>query len=249
VLVSGASQGLVRLGVFTAAAGTLLAGCSSAGTFASKAKEPTATATKGPTATAAPTGCAAPPTDIKNPNLSWPKEPAMTMDATKAYTMTLKTNCGDIVIRMDAAKVPHTVNSFAFLASKGFYNGSFCHRLATDSGLQMLQCGDASVGPVPKSTDGTGTPGYSFADENLAGAAYPAGTAAMANAGPNTNGSQFFLVYGDSGLGPLYTPFGTVTQGLDILQKIAAAGIAQPASSDGTGRPVQPVELESVTVS
>jgi peptidyl-prolyl cis-trans isomerase B (cyclophilin B) len=112
----------------------------------------------------------------------------------------------------------------------------------------MLQCGDAKSGATPKDSDGSGTPGYNFADENLAGATYPAGTVAMANSGPNTNGGQFFLVFGDTQLDPLYTPFGTIKSGLDILKKVAAAGISNPSAQDATGRPTQPVELESVTV-
>jgi peptidyl-prolyl cis-trans isomerase B (cyclophilin B) len=171
----------------------------------------------------------------------------MTIDPAKQYTMTLDTSQGQIVVKMDAAKAPHTVNSFDFLAAHKFFDGSYCHRLSTGPGLQMLQCGDPTAGATPKETDGTGGPGYTFQDENLKGATYPAGTVAMANAGANTNGSQFFVVYGDSQLPPAYTPFGTITSGLDVLTKVAAAGITDPGQ-DGTGRPKLPVELRSVTV-
>jgi len=172
----------------------------------------------------------------------------MSIDATKKYTMTIHTDQGDIVIAMDAAKTPHTVNSMNFLASQHFYDGSYCHRLSTTPNLQMLQCGDPKAGATPKASDGSGGPGYTFQDENLAGAAYPDGTVAMANAGPNTNGSQFFLVFGDSRLAPAYTPFGTITAGHEILVHVASGGIAK-AGSDGTGRPTVPVQIKSVTVS
>jgi peptidyl-prolyl cis-trans isomerase B (cyclophilin B) len=178
---------------------------------------------------------------------SWSKEPAMTIDPAKKYSMTLHTSQGDIVIAMDAAKAPHTVNSMNFLASRQFFDGTYCHRLSTSPGLQMLQCGDPNVGATPKDTDGTGGPGYKFQDENLAGATYPDGTVAMANAGPNTNGSQFFLVFGDSQLDPAYTPFGTITDGHEILIHVMSGGIASPGP-DGTGRPTIPVQLKSVTV-
>jgi peptidyl-prolyl cis-trans isomerase B (cyclophilin B) len=179
---------------------------------------------------------------------SWSKEPPMTIDQSKKYTMVLHTSQGDITIAMDAAKAPHTVNSFNFLASQHFFDGSYCHRLSTTPSLQMLQCGDPTAGATPKSTDGQNGPGYQFQDENLAGAAYPAGTVAMANAGPNTNGSQFFLVFGDSQLPPSYTPFGTITDGMGVLVHVASGGVADPGQ-DGTGRPTIPVQLTSVTVS
>jgi len=105
-----------------------------------------------------------------------------------------------------------------------------------------LQCGD------PTGT-GKGGPGYKFNDENLAGATYPAGTLAMANAGPNTNGSQFFLVYQDTkGLAPSYTPFGEVVSGLSVLQSVAKAGFGPPLNPSGGGQPKEKVVIESVTV-
>jgi len=153
--------------------------------------------------------------------------------------MTLDTSEGDIVIALNAAKAPHTVNSFNFLAGQKFFNGSRCHRLTTE-GIYVLQCGD------PTGT-GTGGPGYQFQDENLTGATYPAGTVAMANAGANTNGSQFFLVYKDAALPPSYTPFGTITSGMDVVQKVAAGG-SDNSNGSGDGRPNINVVLNSVTV-
>jgi peptidyl-prolyl cis-trans isomerase B (cyclophilin B) len=135
-----------------------------------------------------------------------------------------------------------TVNSFVFLAQQDYFNHTHCHRLTT-SGLYVLQCGD------PTGT-GTGGPGYTFPDEYLndpaiAGGTYPAGTVAMANSGPNPNGSQFFLVYQASQLSAAYTPFGTITSGLDILQHIAADGV----SGGGTdGAPKDMVYINSVPV-
>ncbi|WP_084514237.1 peptidylprolyl isomerase [Nocardia acidivorans] len=168
----------------------------------------------------------------------WPTEPALTIDQNAAYTANLETNCGTITIALEAARAPHTVNSFVFLAGEQYFDNTKCHRLTTE-GIFVLQCGD----PTAK---GTGGPGYKFADENLAGATYPAGTVAMANAGPNTNGSQFFLVYKDSQLPPSYTPFGRITGGLDVLGNIAAAGV-QDGSGDGA--PAADVSLNTVSTS
>jgi peptidyl-prolyl cis-trans isomerase B (cyclophilin B) len=163
-------------------------------------------------------------------------EPKLTTDPTD-YTATIITNCGTIVATLDGKNAPHTVNSFAFLSAKGYFDGTICHRLTT-AGIYVLQCGD------PTGT-GTGGPGYTIPDENLKGATYPTGTLAMANTGqPHTGGSQFFLVYEDTQLPPQYTPFGTVTKGLDVLKAIAAAGSNPP----GDGSPVQPVVIESFAV-
>jgi len=156
-----------------------------------------------------------------------------------ATSITFATNCGDIVVALDPA-APATVASEVFLASQGFYDGTICHRLTTD-GIFVLQCGDPAG-------DGTGGPGYSVPDENLPAdgeANYPAGTVAMANAGPGTAGSQFFVVYDDTTLPGDYTIWGTVTSGLDIVQEIASVGV----EDDGVdGAPRQPVYIESATV-
>ncbi|MEU2792434.1 peptidylprolyl isomerase [Streptomyces sp. NPDC007100] len=181
----------------------------------------------------------------------WDKEPAMSVDTSASYTMKLETTCGDIGLKLDAAKAPHTVNSFAFLAGKEFFDHSKCHRLV-DQGLYVLQCGD------PTGT-GAGTPGYTIPDENLKdprlkGNVYPAGTVAMANRYDgksdktrNSGGSQFFLVYQDSELPPNYTPFGTVTEGMDVLKKIAAAGSTYDPSTRNTA-PNATVVIDRATV-
>ncbi|MGI5246303.1 peptidylprolyl isomerase [Dactylosporangium sp. CA-139066] len=143
---------------------------------------------------------------------------------------TIQTNLGPIGLQLYADRAPCTVNSFVHLSRDDFYSDTPCHRLTTD-GLYVLQCGD------PSGT-GTGTPGYQFGEENLPTTVppYPRGTLAMANAGPGTNGSQFFLVYKDSDIPADYTVFGTVTSGLDLLDRIAAAGTA-------TGGPDGPPKL------
>ncbi|WP_345678966.1 peptidylprolyl isomerase [Yinghuangia aomiensis] len=168
--------------------------------------------------------------------MSFPSPP-MTIDPSGSYTMTLKTNCGTVAFKLDAAKAPTTVNSFAFLSSKGYFDHSPCHRLTTE-GIYVLQCGD------PTGT-GSGGPGYQFSDENLAGATYPKGTLAMANAGPGTNGSQFFIVWNDTQLPPNYTPFGTVTDGMDVVRRIADAGV-EGGATDGT--PKAGVVVDTMTV-
>src|SRR4051794_23802221 len=179
-------------------------------------------------------GCTAPSSTAPQKQ-HYASEPKVTIEPT-TYTATIATNCGTITVALDGKAAPHTVNSFAFLAGKHYFDNTKCHRLTT-SGIFVLQCGD------PTGTGG-GTPGYEFRDENLSGATYPAGTVAMANAGPGTNGSQFFFVYADTPLPPAYTPFGKVTSGLDILKAVAAKGSNPP----GDGAPKQPVTITSFTV-
>ncbi|GII80844.1 peptidyl-prolyl cis-trans isomerase [Sphaerisporangium rufum] len=168
---------------------------------------------------------------------------------TKAKTMTIATNHGDLVVDLATAKAPCTVNSFAFLAKKKYFAGTKCHRMGPAS-FPMLQCGDPLAKADGKNpTDGQGGPGYRFADENLSGAKYSRGVVAMANSGPGTNGSQFFIILGDLQLPPNYTPFGTVTKGLKILDDVAKKGVLEGGMGDGTGAPKDPVEFKSVTIS
>ncbi|MFF0782169.1 peptidylprolyl isomerase [Streptomyces sp. NPDC003720] len=179
--------------------------------------------------------------------LSWKKEPAMTIDTSAKYTMKLATTCGDIDLSLKASAAPHTVNSFDFLAGKGYFDHTKCHRL-TAEGIFVLQCGD------PTAT-GSGGPGYTIPDENLKDKSlkantYPAGTVAMANTGQkHTGGSQFFLVYRDSPLPPSYTPFGTVTDaGMKVLKKIAAAGAQAADPTTGNTAPNATVVIDKATV-
>ena len=159
--------------------------------------------------------------------------------AAQPYDVRFHTTQGMITVQMLTDKAPCTTFSFRFLASQGYFNKTHCHRL-TIQGIFVLQCGD------PTGT-GSGAPGYAFNDENLAGATYPAGTVAMANAGPNTNGSQFFFTWKDTTLPPLYTPFGTVIGGMDVLQKIAAAG-DDSQNGPGDGYPTRYTEFRSVQI-
>ncbi|MFJ2776509.1 MULTISPECIES: peptidylprolyl isomerase [unclassified Kitasatospora] len=159
--------------------------------------------------------------------------------AAKPYSATLRTSQGAITFQALTGQAPCTTFSFRFLAEHDYFDRSHCHRLTTQR-IFVLQCGD------PTGT-GSGGPGYSFPDENLTGATYPAGTVAMANAGPDTNGSQFFFVWKDTRLSPAYTPFGRVTAGLDVLQKIAAGG-EDDQNSPGDGFPTLPVNIRNVKI-
>ncbi|MEZ0089817.1 peptidylprolyl isomerase [Streptacidiphilus sp. EB129] len=237
--------GAVVVGLVAVAGGAwaLTSSSSKKATTASAAATPSASAsTTAKAAAVHVAGCSAAAPGAPTTQ-QWKTEPAMTVDTTTTYTATIATNCGDITLKLDPAKAPHTVNSFVYLAGQHFFDHVKCHRLTT-GGLSVLQCGD------PTGT-GSGGPGYSFKDENLTdpsikGGTYPAGTVAMANSGANTNGSQFFLVYKDSQLPANYTPFGTITGGMDILQKVAAAG-TDNANGTGDGAPLQSVVMNTVT--
>jgi peptidyl-prolyl cis-trans isomerase B (cyclophilin B) len=168
--------------------------------------------------------------------------PATPSSGAATRTVTISTSRGPIVLRVDAAKAPCTVNSFVHLIEKKYYDGTACHRLTTER-IFVLQCGDPTG-------QGSGGPGYEFDNENLPAASdanYPTGTVAMANAGPGTNGSQFFIIYRDTTLPPNYTVFGQVTQGLDVIQAVAAAGV-DPARGGGDGAPKLPITLTALSV-
>jgi peptidyl-prolyl cis-trans isomerase B (cyclophilin B) len=183
-------------------------------------------------------------------------KPPTAPDYSSAYTATINTNLGKIGINLLNSKATCTVNSFVHLASADFWNKSQCHRVTTTGGLYVLQCGDPYATAEAKLTckqsigsPGTGGPGYQFASENLTGATYKAGTVAMANSGgSDTNGSQFFLVYKNTSLPAQYTPFGTITSGMDILQKVAKAGTSCVYSGPGDGAPKEKVIINSVTI-
>ncbi|MCK6066298.1 MULTISPECIES: peptidylprolyl isomerase [Microbacterium] len=163
-----------------------------------------------------------------------PAEPTVTGE----LTAVVETSAGAIPMTLDAEGVPCTVGSFVSLAEQSYFTDTPCHRLTT-SGIFVLQCGD------PSGT-GRGGPGYSYPDELDGTETYPAGTVAMANAGPDTNGSQFFLVYEDSELPPSYTVFGQLApEGLEVVRTIAAAG-AEGGQPDGA--PATPVTITGVTV-
>jgi cyclophilin family peptidyl-prolyl cis-trans isomerase len=156
--------------------------------------------------------------------------PPMSIDPNKTYTALIKTSMGDMTAELYAKDAPNTVNNFVFLSREGFYNGVIFHRIIKEF---MVQTGD------PEGT-GRGGPGYRFNDELKGPQTYTKGTLAMANAGPNTQGSQFFICHGPraESLPKNYSIFGKVTQGLDVLDKIAGVQIR----AGPTGEPSQPVD-------
>ena len=178
---------------------------------------------------------------------------ATAVSAEGVAEVTLATSQGTIGLNLDRAESPCTVNSFVSLAQQGYFDDTPCHRLST-TGLMILQCGDPTG-------QGTGGPGYGFVNEfptdqynpedsNLEQpVTYPRGTIAMANTGePGSNGSQFFLVYDDSPLPPMYTVFGTISEeGLATIEKVAAAG-DDGSMSAGGGKPNTPIQIQTATV-
>jgi peptidyl-prolyl cis-trans isomerase B (cyclophilin B) len=177
------------------------------------------------------------PTSIKTRGM-----PDEATAAGRTFTAVLGTNCGDITLELDGAKAPQTVASFVSLAQTGYFAASPCHRVTTE-GIFVLQCGDPMGGTG-------GGPGYSYGIENApADGTYPKGTLAMARTNdPNSNADQFFIVYEDTRLpteGGGYSIFGTVTGGMDIVEKIAAAGASGGA---GDGAPAAPISILKVAV-
>jgi len=169
-----------------------------------------------------------------------PDLPNAGISANNSAEFSIITNLGEIVIETFPDKAPLTVNALASLAQDNYFNNTICHRLTTE-GIFVLQCGD------PTGT-GAGGPNFNIPDENLPQPIennYPAGTVAMANAGPGTSGSQFFLVYQDTTLGPNYSIWGKITKGLQIVQSVASQGV-NGGGSDGA--PAQSVTIESVAV-
>jgi cyclophilin family peptidyl-prolyl cis-trans isomerase len=159
--------------------------------------------------------------------------PPMIIDPAKSYAATMVTSKGTLEIHLDAIAAPKTVNNFVFLARWHYYDGVTFHRVIPGF---VLQGGD------PQGT-GMGGPGYRFADELPKPGRYEVGSLAMANAGPNTNGSQFFVISGPDGVGlpPLYSLFGKVVKGLDVVATINALG-------SGSGKPSERIVIESVTI-
>ena len=165
--------------------------------------------------------------------------PAGATPTTGTVRVNLQTSAGAIPLTLDRSLAPCAVTNFVSLTEQGYFNDTPCHRLTTGEGLQVLQCGD------PSGT-GTGGPGYRFANETWPELTYGRGHLAMANAGPDTNGSQFFLVYGDAQLPPDYTVFGTFSdEGLQVLDRVARAG-AQGGTPDGP--PATPVTITTATI-
>jgi peptidyl-prolyl cis-trans isomerase B (cyclophilin B) len=240
-------------------AGLLLAFLPSGGKHPSASPKKSATAS--PTASATPTATTvAEPAHHCTYKAATPVAkkvtfPPATPDYTAKYTATLNTNLGKITFNLLNSKATCTVNSFVHLAEAGYFNNTQCHRLTTGD-PSVLQCGDAFATSTTKLTCsstsdvGSGTPGYEYASENLTDAKYPAGTVAMADTGPDTNGSQFFIVYEDStsGLTASYTPFATVSSGLGIVQNVAKDGYSCQYATIGGGPPKDKVIIDSVTI-
>ena len=215
-------------------------GSSSATSTSAQTASPSPSASSSAIASASTSAkaCATAPTPTTKTQ-TWSAPGGSPLPTTPPTFMKLATNCGDIVIQMDAAAAPKTTQSMAFLASQGYYTDSDCFRLTT-SGIFVLQCGSPT-------NNGQGGPGYRLPDENLPGSGsnnYPAGTVAMANAGAGTGGSQFFIVYKDTTLGPNYSIWGKVVSGLDVVQKVAAAGVK---GGTGDGAPNQTTVITKAT--
>ena len=163
--------------------------------------------------------------------------PAMSIDPSKTYTATLQTNKGSMTLDLFAADAPLTVNNFVFLAREGFYENGKFHRVMKDFMVQ----GGCPTG------DGTGGPGYRFQDEPVT-RSYVKGTLAMANAGPNTNGSQFFIVHGASvGLPPNYTIFGLLTDGEDVLDSLANSPVTRGRGGEAS-TPTELLQINNVEI-
>ncbi len=168
----------------------------------------------------------------------------------KPVTVVVDTSSGAIPVKLDVAKTPCTVRSFVFLATQDYFTNTTCHRLTAYEQLKVLQCGD------PSGT-GTGGPGYVVPDEFPVGlkaagggsVIYPRGTVALANAGPGTGGSQFFVVYGDSAIPPTYSVFGeTDATGLSTVDQVAGRGVSPSSSDPGDGQPATTVTIVRATV-
>ena len=169
--------------------------------------------------------------------MQWTSPPPMSIDQSKEYQATIKTNFGDIVVQLFPKDAPIAVNNFVFLARHGFYDGVKFHRVVKGF---VIQGGD------PTGT-GAGGPGYKFADEKVT-RDYVAGTLAMANAGSNTNGSQFFITLADLNLPKKYTIFGIVTSGFDVAKKIGDVPVKLTPSGDEMSIPTVDVHIDSITI-
>jgi cyclophilin family peptidyl-prolyl cis-trans isomerase len=222
-----------------------------------------ATGTPTPSASASPTAAPATVTPIEppqqtacgaqhpekvlDPKPQFEEAPPVTIDPKKTYTATIQTSCGTIVVELLPKRAPATVNSFVYLVKKGFYDATRFHRL--DTSIDVIQGGD----PVG---DGSGGPGYATPDELTGDESYGPGVVAMANSGPNTNGSQFFIISGDKGHllddQGLWTIFGTVVKGMDVVRKIQDLPVVDPQLAKqgdlASQQPKQAVYIEQITI-
>ena len=249
--------GVVAAAVLVVAGGILLFGGKGSSTQASatpsvsttpsaapSAKPGTQTGTVNPTPAPTTVACGAKaPPDAGKPKPQFAGPPPMKIDKSKTYVATVETSCGTIEIQLDAATAPQTVNSFVFLAEHGYFDGQYVHRL--DTSIDVIQGGD------PTGT-GSGGPGYTIPDELTGKESYGPGVLAMANAGPNTGGSQFFLISGKNGhnldANPNYTIFGHVIKGLDVAKTIQKLPIQDPSAGITGQRPTQAIYIDKVTI-
>jgi cyclophilin family peptidyl-prolyl cis-trans isomerase len=261
-LIVGGVVGVVSLVIVAVGLGVLLGGdepgatpsvtpSTSVSVSPSPSVEPgtkTGTVTPTPANDSGEVACGAQePPGAGEPKPQFAGPPPMTIDKGVTYVATIVTSCGTIEIELDAKEAPKTVNSFVFLARKGYFDGQYFHRL--DTSIDVIQGGD------PEGT-GSGGPGYAIPDELGKDPTYPPGALAMANSGAGTGGSQFFLIAGPNGRrlndNPNYTVFGHVVSGLDVAKRILALPIVDPeaaAAGDLSGqRPAQAVYLERVTI-
>jgi cyclophilin family peptidyl-prolyl cis-trans isomerase len=260
-LIMGSAFGVLGLVVVIVGLSLLLSDDTTASPSASSSASPSTSASPSAapgtkTGTVTPTAAndsgevacgAKAPAQAGKPKPQFAGPPPMKIDTKATYRATMVTSCGTIVIELEAKRAPQTVNSFVFLAKEGYFDGQYFHRL--DSSIDVIQGGDPS---------GTGSdgPGYAIPDELNGKLTYTPGTLAMANAGPNTGGSQFFIITGPEGTNldgnPNYTIFGKIVEGLDVAQQIQALAIVDPqaaANGDLSGqRPEQAVYIETVTI-
>jgi cyclophilin family peptidyl-prolyl cis-trans isomerase len=204
---------------------------------------PAASGTPTPSASSSVACGATAPADANKQPQEFAEPPPMEIDPKKTYSATLDTSCGTIAIQLLADRAPETVNSFVFLAEKGYFDGTHFHRI--DSSIDIIQGGD------PTGT-GKGGPGYTIPDELTGNESYGPGVVAMANAGANTAGSQFFIVYGPKGhnldTAPNYTIFGRIVNGLDVAKRIATIPVLGASAGTAEQQPSQTVYIDSVTV-
>jgi len=225
---------------------TLMAiGCAAQPTSSTPSSKPTTPAQTAKSTTPAPaqTTAATSPagTSVAAARKTWASPPEMQIDPAKKYYAVLDTSLGTFKIELFASESPKTVNNFVFLSREGYYNGVIFHRIIKSF---MIQSGD------PQGT-GMGGPGYKFADELPVKHKYDPGIVAMANAGPNTNGSQFFICTGANAAGlnnmPNYTQFGMVIEGMENVQKIASVPVG-PSASGEVSKPKDPPVINKITI-
>lgn len=235
--------------------------------------EPSPTATNSPTAspseTASPSPTASPTPDVlpvacgaevpataKGRTPEFKKTPRLSVDTQASYVAALETSCGTITVELFPDRAPWTVNSFVFLTNEGYFDGLVFHRIANS--IAVIQSGDPSCTGQEITADILTTcpgdertgPGYTLPDETFNGLKFEVGTLAMANAGPGTTGSQFFIITGKKGqqLPPNYTIFGKIIGGLDVARKIQDIEVGEAASPEGE-QPQELIYIERVTIS